>query len=179
MISDGLLLIIVAIILILAYLWISRNDKKPIQQIMPAVENLQETVPLLNDDSFDLAMRSETSPLFDESASTQSWDPRAFTMNGTNWTMRDQNDLLDQFNVDNYLPQGTNPGWFDTEPFENQKIKGSLLADPISLNGVNTVGSSRKNASHDLRGDIPIPKQYIGPFNNSTIEPDTNIRGIC
>lgn len=45
--------------------------------------------------------------------------------------------------------------------------------------GIDTVGQSRKNASYDIR-EAPInPKFNIGPWNNSTIEVDGNIRSFC
>lgn len=38
--------------------------------------------------------------------------------------------------------------------------------------GVNTVSSSRKIASHDLRSSPPNPKLAVSPWMNSTVEPD-------
>ncbi len=36
-----------------------------------------------------------------------------------------------------------------------------------------------KNASYDIRGAVAVPKFSISPFNNSTIEPDYNIKPLC
>ena len=38
--------------------------------------------------------------------------------------------------------------------------------------GLNTQGSSLKNANYDLRADPIIPKADVGPFMNSSIEPN-------
>ena len=44
--------------------------------------------------------------------------------------------------------------------------------------GIDTIGQSKRNASQDLR-EVPIcPKFNIGPWNNSTIEPDNNIKSL-
>ena len=44
---------------------------------------------------------------------------------------------------------------------------------------INTVGQSLKNGSHDIRGTIPNPKFSVSPWNNSTYEPDYNIKPLC
>jgi hypothetical protein len=40
--------------------------------------------------------------------------------------------------------------------------------------GVDTIGQSLRNASHDLRSEPANPQQQVGPWNQSTIEPDIN-----
>ncbi len=44
--------------------------------------------------------------------------------------------------------------------------------------GINTVGSSLRNANQQLRADPPIPQVPVSIWNTSTIEPDTNRRGF-
>lgn len=44
--------------------------------------------------------------------------------------------------------------------------------------GVDTIGQSKRNASQDLREHPVCPKFNIGPWNNSTIEPDNNIKSL-
>lgn len=38
--------------------------------------------------------------------------------------------------------------------------------------GIDSRGGTMKNPSLDIRGDIPIPKAYVGPWGQSTYEPD-------
>ena len=38
--------------------------------------------------------------------------------------------------------------------------------------GINTVGSTLKNANLQVRSEPVIPKTSVGPFLNSSIEPD-------
>ena len=54
----------------------------------------------------------------------------------------------------------------------------NLTVNTVEKIGVDTQGSSKKNASSDLRGNIPCPKFVIGPWNNSTIDPDTNLKSM-
>lgn len=46
------------------------------------------------------------------------------------------------------------------------------LLSPITLNGLDTIGQSNKNPNYQLRSDPIIPKQDVGPWMQSTIEPN-------
>ena len=92
---------------------------------------------------------------------------------------------LNQNNVKNYnakdfLPQEVNDSWFDTD-FSQAKylVDDSLINTNRYVIGINTVGQSLKNASYDIRGTVPNPKFSISPWNNSTYEPDYNIKPLC
>ena len=103
-----------------------------------------------------------------------------FTYKKKRFTKRTPNDINDLFDVDQMLPKEIEEDWFDIEPLQStKKIRGTHLIHPKYHMGNNTVGSSLKNGTHDIRGDIPNPKVYVSPWNNSTIEPDTNIKGLC
>ncbi|MEM0354180.1 MAG: hypothetical protein QXW79_01225 [Thermoplasmata archaeon] len=107
-------------------------------------------------------------------------DPRNFTYKKKKFTRRTPEDIKDLFDVNKMLPQEIDKDWFDIEPLQTtKKIKDTHLLHPKVHMGINTVGSSLKNGTHDLRGDIVNPKIPVSPWGNSTIEPDTNIRGIC
>jgi len=79
------------------------------------------------------------------------------------------------FNADNYLPQEVNKNWFDVQP-EPISVKNRHLINVTRPIGVNTIGTSLKNASRDIRGTPACPKFVVSPFLNSSISPDTNIR---
>jgi hypothetical protein len=80
-----------------------------------------------------------------------------------------------------YLPKEVNDEWFDTD-FTQAKYN---LNDDKMINtnrymiGVNTVGQSLKNPAYDIRGTIPNPKYTVSPWNNSTYEPDNNLKPLC
>ena len=85
-----------------------------------------------------------------------------------------------EYESSSFLPQEVNDEWFDTD---FTKAKYTLNDDKmINTNrymiGVNTVGQSLKNPAYDIRGTIPNPKYTVSPWNNSTYEPDTNIKAM-
>jgi hypothetical protein len=85
------------------------------------------------------------------------------------------------YNVKDFLPMEVNDEWFDTD-FSQAKhnIKdGKLINTDRYIIGINTVGQSLKNASYDIRTNIPNPKISVSPWNNSTYEPDNNIKSLC
>ena len=82
------------------------------------------------------------------------------------------------FNVDEYLPQEKTDDWFEVMP-EPISVKNRNLINVTRAIGVNTIGSSLKNPSYDIRGNIPNPKMVVSPWNQSSIEPDLNIKGLC
>lgn len=88
---------------------------------------------------------------------------------------------LSQYDSKDFLPKEINSEWFDTD-FSQAKHNindDKLINTERYVIGVNTVGQSLKNASYDIRGTIANPKFTVSPWNNSTFEPDYNIRPLC
>ena len=93
---------------------------------------------------------------------------------------------LNKNNVKNYdskdyLPKEINDDWFNTD-FSQAKYKmndDKLINTDKYIIGINTVGQSLKNASYDIRGSVNVPKYTVSPWNNSTIEPDFNLKPLC
>jgi hypothetical protein len=83
----------------------------------------------------------------------------------------------EKFNASALLPKEERQDWF--EDVTPQKIKNRHLINIYRPIGVNTVITSRKNGSLDLRGNPVNPKTFVSPFLNSSIDPDVNARGIC
>ena len=81
----------------------------------------------------------------------------------------------DKFDAGSLLPKESNGEWFD-DPYESTGIKSSKLINIYRPVGVNTIQTTLKNASLDIRGSPPNPKYPVSPWNNSSYEPDTNIR---
>ena len=67
--------------------------------------------------------------------------------------------------------------WF--EDVTPTRIKNRHLINIYRPVGVNTIATSLKNASLDIRGCPANPKTVVSPFLNSSIEPDHNIKGLC
>lgn len=79
-------------------------------------------------------------------------------------------------NSSDLLPQNDDENEFNQYNIPVDYTSADLLANGANKLGINTVGSSKRFASHDLRGPIHCPKFIVGPWNNSTAEPDTNIK---
>jgi hypothetical protein len=79
---------------------------------------------------------------------------------------------------DDLLPK-KNESWFETPSVGTKIDDANLLADAIFKTGIDTVGSTRKNPSYDIRGTIANPKFAISPWNNSSYEPDNNLKSLC
>lgn len=89
--------------------------------------------------------------------------------------------VLKNYDSKNYLPKEVNDKWFDTD-FTQAKFKmnnDKLINTDKYVIGVDTVGQSLKNATWDLRGTIANPKYMVSPWNNSTYEPDYNLKALC
>ena len=56
--------------------------------------------------------------------------------------------------------------------FSPQNLQGRNFLNSTKFMGIDTVGSSLKNPSYDLRSEPPNPMQVISPWNNTTIMPD-------
>lgn len=84
------------------------------------------------------------------------------------------------FNIKDFLPQEYNDEWFQTDVSSGKEVDQATLIDISKIcQGVDTIGQSLKNASRDLRGNIPNPKIVVSPFLNSSYDPDTNIKSWC
>jgi hypothetical protein len=80
-------------------------------------------------------------------------------------------------------PQEIQNSWFNSPYDRDSQLRietGNLLASATGQAkiGIDTIGQSLRNASYDIRGSVPIVKFDIGPFNNSTIEYDYNIKSL-
>ena len=71
------------------------------------------------------------------------------------------------------LPTDNNNEWSNIMPNNDLKNVGMLNAGHHF--GINTVGSSLRNANLQVRSEPTIPQGNVGPWNNTTIEAD-NLR---
>jgi len=70
------------------------------------------------------------------------------------------------------LPKDTNSEWAKLNPTASGDLSEVNLLKAGHHIGVNTVGQSLRNANQQLRSDPPCPQLNVGPWNNTTIEPD-------
>ena len=72
------------------------------------------------------------------------------------------------------LPTDKNSQWASLNPITNEH-GGANVPDLLQAGyhiGLDTIGQTLKNANLQLRSDPYIPKTMVGPWNQSTFEPD-------
>jgi len=76
------------------------------------------------------------------------------------------------------LPKGNGNNWAKLNPMGAGDLKNVNLLQAGYHIGIDTVGQSLRNANLQLRSEPPNPQLNIGPWNNTTIEPDFNRRPL-
>ena len=77
-------------------------------------------------------------------------------------------------NPNELLPTDTNSQWAALNPVNMNQgsiLNGDMLQAGHHI-GLDTIGQTLKNPNLQLRSDPIIPKQEVGPWNQSTYEPD-------
>ena len=76
-------------------------------------------------------------------------------------------------NPSDLLPNDSNNAWASLNPMANSDLKNVNLLNPTQLVGINTQGSSLRNANLQLRSEPANPRMNTNcPWNISTIETD-------
>jgi hypothetical protein len=70
------------------------------------------------------------------------------------------------------LPSDPNSQWAQVNPQGAGDIQGKNFLSAGALIGINTIGQSLRNANLQLRAEPPCPQVQVGPWNQTTIEPD-------
>ena len=71
------------------------------------------------------------------------------------------------------LPKDNSTEWAELNPSGEGEMGNVNLLKAGYHNGINTIsGGAMRNANLQLRSDPPIPKENVGPFLQSTIQPD-------
>ena len=85
----------------------------------------------------------------------------------------------DKYDIDAFLPQEKEKDWFET--IETVDVKNSHLINIYRPIGANTIGSTHKNSTYDLRGTdkAVCPKFVVSPWMQSSIEPDRSMKSLC
>jgi|TARA_B110000008_G_C16939756_1_gene551972 hypothetical protein len=79
---------------------------------------------------------------------------------------------LDTASPQDLLPTDKNSEFAKLNPVNAGQSEMPDLLQAGSLIGVDTIGQTLKNPNLQLRSEPAIPKQQVGPWNNSTFEPD-------
>ena len=70
------------------------------------------------------------------------------------------------------LPKDSNSQWAQLNPSGKGELANvNLLKEGYHI-GIDTIGQTLRNANLQIRSEPPNPQLYVGPWNQSTIEPD-------
>ena len=84
----------------------------------------------------------------------------------------------DQLSPDDLLPTDINSTWAKVNPQGQGELSDQNFLDAGFHIGHNTVGQTLRNANRQLRSEYPNPQSKVGPWNQSTMEPDSNRRPL-
>ncbi len=76
------------------------------------------------------------------------------------------------------LPRDANSKWAQAAPSGQGSLQDKNFLTAGFHIGVNTVGQTLRNANRQLRSDPPNPAVKVSPWNQTTIEADTNRRAM-
>ena len=82
----------------------------------------------------------------------------------------------DQLAAEDLLPKDQFSKWAAVNPDGTGDLKDRNFLTAGYHVGIDTVGQSLRNASHDLRSCVANPVVRVSPWNQSTIEADTSRR---
>jgi hypothetical protein len=113
------------------------------------------------------------------SASVRPSDPNGnevyASANGVQTSMPGVPSSCSQPNIQNpaeLLPKDSNSQWAQLNPSGKGELANVNLLKAGYHIGIDTVGQSLRNANLQIRSEPPNPQLSVGPWNQSTIEPD-------
>lgn len=81
----------------------------------------------------------------------------------------------DKLKPEDLLPMdAANSEWAQVNPAGQGDVKNQNYLTAGYHLGVNSIGSTLRNANLQLRSELPNPRTQVSPWLNSTIEPDLN-----
>lgn len=70
------------------------------------------------------------------------------------------------------LPKDSNSQWAQLNPSGKGELANVNLLKAGYHIGIDTIGQTLRNANLQIRSEPPNPQLYVGPWNQTTIEPD-------
>ena len=79
---------------------------------------------------------------------------------------------LNKISPEELLPSQNNTQFAKLNPTVASNLQNKNFLEAGAHIGLDTVGQSLRNASYDLRAEIPNPRMNVSPWMNTTIQPD-------
>jgi len=95
--------------------------------------------------------------------------------NGVQTSMPGIPSSCSQTNIQNpaeLLPKDSNSQWAQLNPSGKGELANVNLLKAGYHIGIDTIGQTLRNANLQIRSEPPNPQLYVGPWNQTTIEPD-------
>jgi len=81
----------------------------------------------------------------------------------------------DRLTTEDLLPKGAaNNKWSQVNPAGQGDVKDQNFLNAGFHIGINTIGTTLRNANRQIRSEVPNPQLNVSPWNQTTIEPDVN-----
>lgn len=84
----------------------------------------------------------------------------------------------DQLSPSDLLPSDSNSTWAQVNPIGQGDLKDKNFLEAGYHIGINTVGQTLRNPNYQLRSEPPNPQIKVSPWQQTTIEPDSNRRPL-
>lgn len=165
--------IVVTIILTMTTYWFAESRKSG-----KATERFEEADPASVQD---VTVSAET-PYDGTPKPNESLDDEQYRAIDYTTTPQAPGSLLsrDTNTVKDLLPKDAeNSLWAKNSPSPQGDVSDQNYLTAASLVGINTQGSSMRNANLQLRPDPPITRSFTGIWNQSTIDPDLSRKDLC
>lgn len=154
--------------LILVYIFMQYSNKKgSILDNMTTNKNIKEAQQELWHDSTNGAKAMPAEPLGqNETYATVSG------MNNSQSNGLPPSQAGDVVDPKELLPKDQNSEWAKLNPVGNHNLQSVNFLQAGYHHGIDTVGSTLRNANLQVRSEPPNPRTKVSPWMNSTIEPD-------
>lgn len=155
--------VIIVIVVLIAFALLSYTNSKTV--ILDGMSNAGDIQPYAGTTTETLAPIEQSQPsLASTSMQNVVAPPEGATMAG-GYQLKPGSSPSD------LLPSDRNSDWAQLNPSVSDGMTPDLLQAGYHI-GLDTVGQTLRNANLQLRSDPIIPKQDVGPWMQSTIEPD-------
>jgi hypothetical protein len=156
--------VLIVIIVLVAFALLSYTKSKTI--ILDGMSESDEIVPYTPADSYYSGAGQVSENMEEYGASEEEAMTNSFTPTSNSFTPTSNSS-----NASELLPNDKNSDWAQLNAPVSAGMTPNLLQAGYHI-GLDTVGQTMRNANLQLRSDPIIPKQEVGPWMQSTIEPD-------
>ncbi len=122
---------------------------------------------------------AQMQPQYKKNVGVRASDPNGnevfASVNGVQTSMPGIPSSCSQPNIQNpaeLLPKDSNSQWAQLNPSGKGELANVNLLKAGYHIGIDTIGQSLRNANLQIRSEPPNPQLSVGPWNQSTIEPD-------